>query len=83
MMLDNEFERLQACRLARKILSISSALFPACICRSLVAIARDGGHGRDKDKLVSVSIAILCELGEFVILVFFINAPYLAYFSDT
>jgi hypothetical protein len=58
--LDNQIERLQALRLARKILFLAPAHFPKAIVRSLVSIA-DGDH-KETDRLKQVSLAVLCEL---------------------
>ena len=58
--LDNQAERLQAIRLARKMLFLAPAAFPAALVRSLVSIA-DGDH-KETDRLRLVCLAVLCEL---------------------
>lgn len=47
VVLDNKLERLQALRLARKLLSINPLAFPPALTRSLISISRDGLQERD------------------------------------
>lgn len=53
-------ERAQALRLCRKMLLIYPQSFPVALGRSIVALALDGG--KEKDRLVRASLAILSEL---------------------
>jgi len=53
-------ERAQALRLCRKMLLVDPQSFPVVLGRSIVALALDGG--KEKDRLVRASLAILSEL---------------------
>nr|XP_020511696.1 rapamycin-insensitive companion of mTOR-like [Labrus bergylta] len=56
----NEVERTQAVRLARKMISVNAQLFPSSLTNALIAVGNDGLH--ERDRMVRVCIAILCEL---------------------
>ena len=60
VVMDNMAERAQALRLSRKMLLIYPQSFPVALGRSIVALALDGG--KEKDRLVRASLAILFEL---------------------
>ncbi|XP_029941324.1 rapamycin-insensitive companion of mTOR-like [Salarias fasciatus] len=57
---NNEVERTQALRLARKMLSVNALLFPSSITNSLIAVGNDGLQQRDR--LARACTAIICEL---------------------
>ena len=59
---NNKSERIQCLRLVRKLLSLKPNSMPSCLARSVVAIARDGLVGLEKDLLVRASWATLAEL---------------------
>uniref|UniRef100_A0A0K2V7N4 Rapamycininsensitive companion of mTORlike [Saccoglossus kowalevskii] n=1 Tax=Lepeophtheirus salmonis TaxID=72036 RepID=A0A0K2V7N4_LEPSM len=58
--LDNRVERLQALRFIRKLLFSCPESFPSSLCRSLIAIAEGGV--KENDRLLRISLAILCEI---------------------
>ena len=60
VVVDNLAERAQALRLCRKILLVDPQSFPVALGHSIVALALDGG--KEKDRLVRASLAILSEL---------------------
>lgn len=60
MLMDNMPERAQALRLCRRLLMVEPSLFPEALARSIVALALDGG--KEKDRLVRASLALLTEL---------------------
>jgi len=60
--LDNRPERVQAVRLARKLLVFGSSCFPASLVKCLLAIVQRGGKEKSRDVLWRVSLAVLCEL---------------------
>ncbi|MPC71863.1 Rapamycin-insensitive companion of mTOR [Portunus trituberculatus] len=61
IMLDNQVERVQALRLARRLLMVAPDLFPLSLARCLVAIARDGA--KERDRLLRSALATLNEMG--------------------
>lgn len=63
IMLDNQVERVQALRLARRLLMVAPELFPVSLARCLVAIARDGA--KERDRLLRSALATLNEMGMF------------------
>ncbi|XP_050686343.1 rapamycin-insensitive companion of mTOR-like isoform X3 [Eriocheir sinensis] len=58
--LDNQVERVQALRLARRLLMVAPDLFPVALARCLVAIARDGA--KERDRLLRSALATLNEM---------------------
>lgn len=62
VVLRNDVERIQALKLIRKILLISTVKFDISLARSLVSLAN--GVGEDKDRMLRVCLASLCELGK-------------------
>ncbi|XP_051955427.1 rapamycin-insensitive companion of mTOR-like [Xyrauchen texanus] len=56
----NEVERTQALRLVRKMITVNALLFPSSVTNSLMAVGNDGLQ--DRDRMVRVCIAIICEL---------------------
>ncbi|KAK8396470.1 hypothetical protein O3P69_005488 [Scylla paramamosain] len=60
IMLDNQVERVQALRLARRLLMVAPDLFPLSLARCLVAIARDGA--KERDRLLRSALATLNEM---------------------
>lgn len=59
--LDNEIERIHALRLVRRLLAISSDKFPRSLFGAILSVACDGA--RERDRMVSVCLATLCEIG--------------------
>lgn len=64
IMLDNQAERAQGLRLARRMLQIAPSLFPRALAHCLIAIARDGA--KERDRLLRSALATLNELGTYV-----------------
>jgi len=60
--LDNRSERVQAVRLARKLLVFGSSCFPSSLVKCLLAIVQRGGKEKSRDVLWRVSLGVLCEL---------------------
>ncbi|XP_069163639.1 rapamycin-insensitive companion of mTOR-like isoform X1 [Procambarus clarkii] len=60
IMLDNQIERLQSLRLARRMLQVAPSLFPEALARCLIAIARDGA--KERDRLLRSALATLNEM---------------------
>uniref|UniRef100_A0A8C7SDA1 Rapamycin-insensitive companion of mTOR domain-containing protein n=1 Tax=Oncorhynchus mykiss TaxID=8022 RepID=A0A8C7SDA1_ONCMY len=56
----NEVERTQALRLVRKMITVNALLFPSSVTNSLIAVGKDGLQ--ERDRMVRVCIAIICEL---------------------
>lgn len=61
LVLRNDSERIQAFKLIRKILLICPKNFDVTLVRTLVSLAN--GVGEDKDRMLRVCLAALCELG--------------------
>ena len=61
IMLDNQVERVQALRFARRLLMVAPDYFPVSLARCLVAIARDGA--KERDRLLRSALATLNEMG--------------------
>jgi len=59
---NNRGERVQAVRLARKMLMFGSSCFPSSLVKCLLAIVQRGGKEKSRDELWRVSLAVLCEL---------------------
>lgn len=59
----NDVERIEAMKLIRKILLISSSNFDKSMARSLVSLANGGIE--DKDRMLRVCLATLSEIGWF------------------
>ena len=66
VVVDNVAERAQVLRLFRKMLLIDPESFPVALGRSIVALALDGG--KEKDRLVRASLAILSEMCKLIFL---------------
>lgn len=76
--LNNNIERIEALKLVRKILMVSSSHFDMSIARSLVSSANagvEGGGGamssgtsgmEEKDRMLRVCLAALSELGKYL-----------------
>nr|XP_053655508.1 LOW QUALITY PROTEIN: rapamycin-insensitive companion of mTOR-like [Cherax quadricarinatus] len=60
IMLDNQIERVQSLRLARRMLQVAPSLFPVALARCLIAIARDGA--KERDRLLRSALATLNEM---------------------
>ncbi|XP_071552296.1 rapamycin-insensitive companion of mTOR isoform X2 [Panulirus ornatus] len=60
IMLDNQIERVQSLRLARRMLQVAPNLFPVALARCLTAIARDGA--KERDRLLRSALATLNEM---------------------
>jgi len=60
--LDNRSERVQAVRLARKLMVHGSSCFPSSLVKCILAIVQRGGKEKSRDVLWRVSLAMLCEL---------------------
>ncbi|KAG7156669.1 rapamycin-insensitive companion of mTOR-like [Homarus americanus] len=60
IMLDNQIERVQSLRLARRMLQVAPSLFPVSLARCLIAIARDGA--KERDRLLRSALATLNEM---------------------
>ncbi|XP_074598789.1 rapamycin-insensitive companion of Tor [Brevipalpus obovatus] len=60
--LNNSKEREESLRLIRKLLSVKPDALPEALCRSIVAIARDGCVGSDKDRMRDACMGCLCEI---------------------
>lgn len=69
-MLKNDVERIESMKLIRKILLLSPSNFHISLGRSLVALANGGME--EKDRLLRICLATLCELG-MVCLKFLVN----------
>lgn len=61
LMLKNDVERIEAMKLIRKILLLSPTNFHVALARSLVALAN--GVVEEKDRMLRICLATLCELG--------------------
>lgn len=61
--MDNAAERTQALRLCRRLVLLNPQLFPLSLGRAVVALASDGG--KEKDRMVRASLALLAELCKF------------------
>ncbi|XP_072310237.1 rapamycin-insensitive companion of mTOR-like [Eucyclogobius newberryi] len=57
---NNEGERTQALRLARKMITVSALLFPSSVTNSLIAVGNNGHN--ERDRLSRACVAIICEL---------------------
>ena len=62
MDLDNRAERLQAVKLARRLLVYGSSHFPTALVRSLLAVVQRGGKDKARDLLWRAGVSLLCEL---------------------
>ncbi|KAK3871710.1 hypothetical protein Pcinc_023156 [Petrolisthes cinctipes] len=60
IMLENQVERVQGLRLARRMLQVAPHLFPIGLARCLVAIARDGA--KERDRMLRSALATLNEM---------------------
>jgi len=60
--LDNKPERIQAVKLARKLLIFGPGSFPSSLVKCLMAIVQRGGKEKSRDVLWRISLAVLCEL---------------------
>jgi len=60
--LDNRSERVQAVKLARRLLTFGSTCFPSSLVKCLLAVVQRGGKEKSRDQLWRVSLAVLCEL---------------------
>ncbi|KAK7081586.1 hypothetical protein SK128_008472, partial [Halocaridina rubra] len=60
IMVDNEIERVQSLRLARRMLLVAPDIFPLALARCLAAIARDGA--KERDRLLRSALATLNEM---------------------
>jgi hypothetical protein len=58
--LDNEIERIHAVRLIRRVAHVVPKNFPSVLLPPLIAIVMDGSS--DKDKMIGICLATLCEL---------------------
>ena len=70
--LENKVERVHALRLARKLMVLSPGLFPEALARAVAAVAEE--DNKEKDKLRSSCLAMLCELSKihcFIMLLIF------------
>ncbi|KAJ3642860.1 hypothetical protein Zmor_025609 [Zophobas morio] len=61
LVLKNDVERIEAMKLIRKILLLSPSNFHVALGRSLVSLANGGVE--EKDRLLRICLATLCELG--------------------
>ncbi|XP_064086614.1 rapamycin-insensitive companion of mTOR-like [Macrobrachium nipponense] len=60
IMVDNQIERVQGLRLARRMLMVAPDFFPLALARCLAAIARDGA--KERDRLLRSALATLNEM---------------------
>lgn len=61
--LDNEVERIHAIKLIRKIAHVAPNKLSSSLVYPLVAIGNDGNH--ERDRMVRISLATICEIGEY------------------
>ena len=69
--LENKVERVHALRLARRMMVVAPGAFPEALARSVAAVAEE--DSKERDKLRSACLAVLCELSE-IYLDFFIHS---------
>lgn len=60
--LNNFPERVQSLHLIRKLLALKPDSLPEALCRSIIAIARDGCMGPDRDRMRDACMACLGEI---------------------